>query len=179
VLLGGAGGTGKSTTTLACLLAGFSVLGDDYVGLLGEASGSFTGLSLYSTARLHADHLQRFPALVPFASPIMDVRERKPHLLLARMATAQLMARVPIRTILLPRVIDREQTRLRPCTKRDALWTMAPTCVLKIEPANDLHALARLRRLIDSVPCYWLELGRNLESIPACVDDVLAASAVA
>lgn len=178
-LLGGAGGVGKSTTTLACLLAGFDVLGDDFVGLSGASSRSFAGLSLYSTARLHIDHLQRFPTLAPFASSTMDEQERKSFLLLARVAPLRLVVRVPIKAILLPRVVDSEQSHLRICTKRDALWTMAPTCVLKVAPANDLGGLARLRHLIDAVPCYWLELGRNLESIPTCVGEALASSAVA
>jgi hypothetical protein len=179
VLLGGTGGVGKSTTTLACLLAGFSVLGDDFVGLVGESRDTFIGLSLYSTARLHIDHLRQFPALIPFASSIMDREERKSYLLLAQVASHQFMARVPIQSILLPRVVDREESRLQVCTKRDALRTMAPSCVLNVPPANDLRALARLRRLVDAVPCYWLELGRNVKTIPACVDEVFTANAVA
>src|SRR4051794_11829077 len=63
VLIGGKGGTGKSTTALACLESDLSYVGDDYT-LLGLDSGPVVH-SLYNSAKLNSDHVQRFPALLP------------------------------------------------------------------------------------------------------------------
>ncbi|MCE9629705.1 MAG: hypothetical protein K8S94_03160 [Planctomycetia bacterium] len=61
VLLVGAGGRGKTTTSLACSLAGFSFLGDDLCVVAPDASaaGRHTIHGLYATAKLNADSRAR------------------------------------------------------------------------------------------------------------------------
>ena len=63
VLLVGKGGSGKSTTALACLEAGLSYAGDDYV-LISEQPAP-RAHSVYCSGKLHADHIGRLPAYVP------------------------------------------------------------------------------------------------------------------
>ena len=56
LLLTAQGGSGKSTTALACLQAGLNYTGDDYVLLSGQAPDIY---SLYNTAKLYPQHLHK------------------------------------------------------------------------------------------------------------------------
>src|SRR5208283_1060318 len=58
VLITGKGGVGKSTAALSCLQAGFFYIADDYV--ITKLELIPTVVSLYSTAKLNADHVANF-----------------------------------------------------------------------------------------------------------------------
>ena len=60
VLLAGAGGSGKSTTALACALAGLGYLGDDYCAV---EPGAGKVHMVYQTAKLFRPTLDMLPAL--------------------------------------------------------------------------------------------------------------------
>lgn len=177
VLLAGPGGAGKSTSTLACLSAGFDVLGDDQVGVLPESGGGHTGISLYSAIRLETDQLAQLPSVARFALPSTDPGDRKSLLLLARIrqqiSHGQLPASVPIRALMLPRIAGADRAQVHRCSGAAALRALAPTSILLIGPGMGRQGLSRLRWLVESVPCYWLELGRDLSSIPACIEQAL------
>ena len=36
-----------------------------------------------------------------------------------------------------------------------------------------MESFSKLAQLVEQVPTYWLELGRDLESIPACIEALL------
>jgi hypothetical protein len=61
VLLAGRGGSGKSTTALACLIDGFEFAADDYCAL--AATQPACAHSLYCSAKLAADNRVRLPGL--------------------------------------------------------------------------------------------------------------------
>ncbi|HYN21881.1 MAG TPA: hypothetical protein VE078_13040, partial [Thermoanaerobaculia bacterium] len=67
ILFGGAGGSGKSTTALMSLHAGFDYLGDDYIGLPPFQGGVSEAFSFYNSTWLDPDHLKRFPWLARHA----------------------------------------------------------------------------------------------------------------
>jgi len=75
VLISGKGGTGKSTTALSCLNAGFHYLGDDYVVI--RSGNNPTVSSLYCTARLNPDHVVRFPGFRELVSNTEKLDEEK------------------------------------------------------------------------------------------------------
>lgn len=98
VLFPGMGGSGKSTSTLACLVGGFDYLGDDYTGLQVLADGSFIGHSLYNSTWLEPDHMAHFPLLPPHAIRSSRPEENKCLVLLAPLFPKQLPRSVPIRS---------------------------------------------------------------------------------
>ena len=63
VLLVGKGGSGKSTTTFTCLDSGLAYVSDDYC-IIENSSIPYTH-SLYSTGKLNAEDVGRFPRLMP------------------------------------------------------------------------------------------------------------------
>jgi hypothetical protein len=166
ILLGGQGGSGKSTTALACLKAGFQYQADDYVGVERTPDG-YVGHSMYSSTHLEPHHLERFPWLSPYAIPGSLPGEDKSLVLLADAKPDGLSARTSIRALALPRVVDAEETRVRPASRLEALLRLAPSTLLQLPHACATpDGLARLGEMVETIPTFWLELGRDMERIP-------------
>ena len=173
ILLGGKGGVGKTTTALACLDSGFDYLGDDYIGLQASGNGSFAGHSLYSSAWLPEDNLSRFPALIPHTEPGEDSGRKRYLVFLHTLLPGRLASNAPIRALVLPRVSGASFCRLCPATKGEALLALAPTSIINL-PNSGPRALKNFASLVEGVPCYWLELGSNLETIPRCLEQLIS-----
>ncbi len=170
VLIGGPTGAGKSTTALTCLCAGMGYLGDDQVGVQEMDEGTFMAHSLYVSCRLERDHLRRWPALVPYASLENDDKDL---VFLNEPFPAALVPSAPIQAVVLPRIVDRDQPRLLPAAKGEALLRLALSSLL-MGLGSGAPGLGRLARLLEQLPTYWLELGRDLTGIPAQIDHLLS-----
>ncbi len=171
VLFAGHGGVGKSTTSLACLQAGHRYLGDDFIGIERTADGSFTGYGLYSSGLLCVDHLQRFPDLTAYTHPPYHPHEHKAVFYVNERFPGAMCHKTKIGAIALPRVVDREFTSYRPAARSEALLALAPTSVMLL-PVPSARAFETLAQLVEAVPVYWLELGRDIEQIPDAVRDL-------
>lgn len=167
MLFVGNGGAGKSTSSIACLRADMRYLGDDFIGL-GLESERFVGYGLYATCLLNVHHIKRFPDLRPLGQAPNHAGEDKFVLYLQRAFPRSLQQRSYIHALLLPRVVDRESTAVRPASKMAALKAIAPTSVMYL-PRPNRTAFDRLAWLVEKTPCFWLELGRDIDSIPVAV----------
>jgi hypothetical protein len=172
VLFSGKGGTGKSTSALACLEAGFDYLGDDYIGLEASGDGSFQGHSIYSATWLMADHLLRFPRLIPHAIYPERPDQEKTLAFLSQAFPRQLACRAPIRALVLPRIQAGAPVQIRPASKGEGLFALAPSSIL-LRPSSGAATLNKLACLAERVPCYWLDLEHNLSDVPNRVIDLL------
>jgi len=172
VLFVGKSGSGKSTASLASLCAGFNYLGEDYIGLQTLSDGSFIGHSLYSSAFLDAGHLTRFPQLEPY---IIKGRpqEKKSVVILSQVLPGRIERSVPIRILVLPYLINASESRIRPASKVDALLALGPSSLIEL-PSRGMDSFGKLAQLVEQVPAYWLGLGRDQNSIPQCVEEIIA-----
>jgi len=170
VLVSGRTGSGKSTTAALCLMAGFGYLGDDNVVVsVGEAPRAY---SLYGVAKLSGVTLGWFPELAAaVANP--DRRGTEKALVFLEDAKLQMVRETPLRALLLPRVQDERETRLRPVPASAAFRMLAPDNLLTIRGDPALTARG-LRRLVDGLPCYELTLGRDRARIPEGISDLLS-----
>lgn len=175
VLFAGKSGSGKSTTALACLCAGFDFLGEDYVGLQRRQDGSFVGHSLYNSVFAETHHLARFTDLNSCTIKGRFPYEKKSVVVLSQQFPERLRRAVPIRALALLRVGDAPKAKFRPASKGEALLALGPSSLLQI-PNRTLGArgFARLAQLVDRVPCYSVEVGIDLASVAHCVDELLA-----
>jgi hypothetical protein len=173
VLLAGEGGSGKTTSALACLLAGFQFLSDDYVGLERRSDGSHFGHSLYASTHLEPGHLQHFPDLAPHAIPARLPHEDKSLVLLSPLFPNQLARCTRIDLLLLPRVTGVPEPTVRPASKGQALLRLAPSSLLMLPHATGA-AFGRLADLVEQVPRYWLELGGDIRLIPPRIRELLS-----
>jgi hypothetical protein len=170
VLLGGPGGSGKSTTALVCMRAGWSYLADDYVGIEARPEGGFTGHGIYCSAHLEPENLGKFPEFVPGAIHGKLSREDKSLVLLSTVAGSSLTGTADIRVLALPRVVNADETTFRPARKAEALLRLAPSSLHLLPFAGLGHSgFQTLTTLVEQVPTWWLELGRDREQLPRAV----------
>jgi hypothetical protein len=121
--------------------------------------------------------MAHFPLLPPHAIRSSHPEENKCLVLLSPLFPGQLRDSVPIRALALPRIVDAPTTRYRSASKVDALLRLAPSSLFALAPRPGAHDFRMLTRLVEHVPSYWLELGRDLAEIPHCVEKLLAEAA--
>jgi hypothetical protein len=171
VLIGGKGGSGKSTTALACLESNLSYAGDDYT-LLGMDSGPVVH-SLYNSAKLNSDHVQRFPALLPKVANKERLADEKALLFVTEHDPAKVTTRLLVRAILLPRVTGLPETRLKRVSVAMALAALAPSTIFQLPRAGN-EAFKFLAAFARQLPCFCLEAGTDLSTIPPVIERLLA-----
>jgi hypothetical protein len=174
VIIVGRGGSGKSTSCLACLAApetGLRYAGDDY-GLLEEGAEPRVH-SLYASAKLHTDQFWRVPRLADLAARADGADEAKTILLLHDRFPERLIASFPLRAVLVPRIVGGPTTRLRPTSAGVALTALAPSTIFQLAGA-DGAALRAMRAVVEAVPAYLLELGEETAQIPELIAALLA-----
>ena len=178
VMIGGAGGSGKSTTSLLCVQAGFSYLADDYVGLPPAADGRQTAYSFYTSLWLEEEHSKRFQWLLASRIEGQLCGHEKLPFGIAEAFPESMATQCTVRAVILPRVVSANAThiphsRLRPATTAEALLKLAPSSVLQLPFIQPAIALERIAALLRSVPSFWLDLGSDFDSIPLRVTEAL------
>lgn len=178
VLIPGESGSGKSTTSLAGLAQGLEFLGDDFIGIERADTGGFVGHSIYSTACIVKENLDRFPELRRTAVEDRVTVEEKPILFLSEIFPERIRASVPIRAVVLLRIRN-ERTEIRPARRAEALRHFAASTLHTVVPRPGREALRMMGELVENVPAWWLLLGPDLRDIqPAVARIVSSASAL-
>ena len=128
VLLVGKTGSGKSWTTLASLAGGLRLLADDYC-LLSPGSPP-TVASVYSSAKTHADALERLPFLREMVSNPGRAADDKAVYFLHEHAPDRLLLEADLRAILVPTPTGdpRRPCGLRRGRPRSRRWLRARSC---------------------------------------------------
>jgi len=170
VLLGGRGGSGKSTTALVCLDAGLRYVGDDYV-LVSDPPAPHA-YSLYNSAKLNADNINRLPHLKHMVSNASCLATEKALYFTQEWAPQQLADGLPIRAILFPRVSGTASTTLHAMKSAAALTALAPSTLFQNHGAGAAEFQA-IARLVQNVPSYALHLGTQLPEIPHLIVHLL------
>ncbi|HBY59174.1 MAG TPA: hypothetical protein DEH78_05095 [Solibacterales bacterium] len=166
VLIAGLSGSGKSTTTLACLDSDLLYAGDDYIAADCETPHAY---SLYNAAKVEADNLDRLPFLRPLlANPGGLANGEKAMTFLVRHCPAKLTAGFPLRAILLPKVTGLRDTTIVPARPMDALAAIAPTTILHLAEDSAL-IMRKVSKLVRALPVYRLNAGVDLPQIPAAI----------
>ena len=170
VLITARGGSGKSTTALSCVAAGFDYLSDDYVGI-STGDGAVVH-SLYNSAKLTPDGLLAFPELRRFVrdKPLGD--NGKAVIYLTEAAPEQLRREAPLTAILIPVLHKADRTHLLPAGKKQAFLALAPTTVFQL-PFAGADMIAPLKMLIDRIPCHFLMLGPDVREVSSGIDRFL------
>lgn len=170
VLIGGKGGSGKSTTALACLQAGLAYASDDYA-LLGLEPEPIV-YSLYGSAKLDGNQLKRFPHLLSKVSNEHRLKDEKALLFVNRHYPSRVKASFPLRAILLPRVTGKPETLLIRTGMAKGLTALAPSTIFQLPGAGN-ETFKFLAAFVRSVPSYELALGTNLDEIPRVIEELL------
>jgi hypothetical protein len=169
-LLAGRSGSGKSTAALACIGSSLRYAGDDYV--LVDRSSPPHVYSLYSTAKVHSEQVERIPHLRALVDNSAHLATEKALIFLAQHLPDRLAPGFPVRALLMPRITGRSQTRLVPASAAAALAALAPTTVFQL-PGEGHRTFETLSLLVRQVPCHWLDVGTDLARIPDAIAEAV------
>jgi hypothetical protein len=84
----------------------------------------------------------------------------------------RLATRASIDALVLPRITANPSAQIRPASRAEALFALAPTSIL-LRPGSGAGTLEKLARLAERVPCYGLDLGHDLSGVPDLVAELL------
>lgn len=174
VLITGKSGSGKTTTTLACIDSPLRYAGDDYVLVAIEPSPYVH--SLYNSAKLEAHSLRLLPNLAPYVTNPDRQGDDKALIFLHASRPEKLIAGFPIRAVLVPRVSGQRDTRLRPLTGAAAALALAPSTIMHLQ-GDGPQAFRKIMALSQRVPAYELILGTEMTQIPEVIAAAIAGTA--
>jgi hypothetical protein len=166
VLLAARGGSGKSTTTLLCLNAGMDYAGDDYCAVLH---------SLYNTAKLLPQDLDRFPQLrqrIFNPQALVENSSDKATFFLTDLAPERMSSGFALRALLIPQVSGLIDTHLTPCGPAAVLAAIAPSTVAQLPNSTQID-MDRMVSIASKLPAFTLHLGSDLAQIPEVVRSAL------
>jgi hypothetical protein len=168
VVIPGRGGSGKSTTALLSLRKGLRYVSDDYAALSLDPEPR--AYSLYCTAKLELDSIQRFSELASHDDVRRSAGYEKAVVFLHPRFEAQVARSLPIRAIALPRIDGRVQTSLG---EIDALTVEQAASFTTIShlPHAGQATIEFMKRLSTEIPRVALELGSRLDTVPDAVAD--------
>ena len=169
-------GQGKSTAALACLTGGLDFLSDDHVWIESTPGGVFLGHALYASVNLRPSQLDLFPMLASQVISGQKQIESKSLVFLYPLFADRIKSTTNIRAFAVPRIIQSAKSSFRDAPKTDAALAVVQASILEWSFKRMPNAAARFERtsqLINNVPCFWLELGQDLNDIPRCVRAIL------
>lgn len=174
VLLGGAGGSGKSTTALACLGApDLRYVSDDYVTIGLEPEP--VAWNMYATAKVKSPaDLGRFPRLRDhFTALDIDGEAEHPVLFVHEHLRSSLAGSTPLRALVFPRYLALDECTIDAVQPDIAFKLLAPSTIQQV-PTDTAAAMQFMRSLTTRVPAFRLGLPRDVELIPAAIHRIIA-----
>lgn len=170
LLLVGKGGSGKSTTSLACLDSGLKFLGDDYCLV---RSGEVPIVhSLYSSGKKNADDIERLDFLKPYISNTERLADEKAVYYIHQHFPERVINSFPLKAILVPKITENDHPRLTTVATTTGLMALAPSTIFQL-PGSGAEDLARMADIVRNVPCYGLELAGNVKGTPQLLERLL------
>lgn len=173
VLLAGKGGSGKSTSALACLNSSLKYASDDYCMVTSPEDNPARVYSLYNTAKLvGSEDLTRFAGLERHVwNPVRGPSD-KVTIFLHQSFPEKIITDFPLRAILLPRVSGGVDTQIERCGEGAAAMALGPSSMAQL-PHSGSRDLAFIARLVRRFPCYRLNVGTDLSQIPDAIGRLL------
>jgi len=171
VLITGKGGVGKSTAALSCLQAGLFYIADDYV--ITKLEPKPVVVSLYSTAKLNADHVAHFPDLSQYVTNTERLDQEKAVIFLNHGLGQRLVSEMPLKAILTPQIVDHPDSRIKSISRWEIQRAMSFTTMSQL-PYVGHHTHEYIGRLASSLPHYILEVGKDFTKIPVAISHFLS-----
>jgi hypothetical protein len=171
VLIVGRGGSGKSTTALACFRSGLLYASDDYCLLAGEPLPYIH--SVYNSAKLDPGGAPGFPEIASAACNLDRLDSEKALFFLHRFCPENIASGFPVRAVLLPSVTGKRETTCRLASATAALKALAPSTLFQLSGAGRA-ALETMAKVVKQLPCIHLELGTDLDKIPDAILGLLS-----
>lgn len=168
VLLAGAGGAGKSGTTLAGILSGLSSVGDDYVAICANG-GVVEARPVMRLVKQDIPGLKRLGLRAgegALAAP--PNWQGKIEFDFEALSPGARVDRLVMTAILIPHLSRSPLTAFRPASSREAMLAMAPSSLFQLFGSwrEDFGFIASIAR---ALPAFHLELSEDPSEIAAAI----------
>jgi hypothetical protein len=168
VLLVGAGGSGKSGTTLSGVLNGLSSVGDDYVAV-STTSGAVAAQPVLRLMKQDIRGLRRL-GLKPGKSPLDGPPnwQGKIEFDYGALTAGARAERLAMKAILMPHIAISPASSFRPASAREAMLAMAPSSLYQLHGSwrEDFGLIASIAR---ALPAFHLDLSDDPAEIAAAI----------
>lgn len=172
VLLPAKGGSGKSTTALACLEGGLLYAGDNNI-LLNTDELPIHAYSMYNSTALRDAHLKEmFPHLLPIIENPEQLGEQKGFAFLQERYPSQMAASLAMRAVLVPHVTGQRDTKLSEGSLAASLKALIPSTLFSL-PGAGRETFEALVKLMQPLPHHILNLGTDLSQVPRVISELL------
>ncbi len=170
VLIGGPGGAGKSTSSLACAIAGEAFTSDDFTLVTLGDTGPIAH-AVYSCVKVTDSTLELLPGLAELGEPAgLDWRAKH------RFDLSDVIVRSQaVRAIVLPELGERTGSP-RPVAPAEALRRLTGGSLSVMTGALG-RSLAAISALLDELPAYALTVGPDIDRIPGVLRELGAVGA--
>lgn len=163
LLLAGASGSGKSTTTLFSIKHGFASAGDDLVVVDTDEQAQIRVSAVYDSLKLVPETLTD-PADRDRVWLSLDDENPKRLALLSGFSPGSLRRGFPLHAIVLPRVAHAARTTFRRARSSEGFLAIAPsTQIIFLRGAPQL--VDKVARVARRLPAFWLDLGTEPEEV--------------
>lgn len=171
VLITGKGGVGKSTTALTGLVHGLRYAADDYLAVRLDPVP--TVYSLFSTAKLNAQDIEKFPSLAQHVTNLQSFHGEKAVMRLFPAFESQIMRSMPLRAVLTPRIEPFAETRFEPADRMTLRRAAAFTTLSQLPYAGQ-KTQAFIESMIDRLPGYEIVLGSDPARVAGAIREFVA-----
>lgn len=171
LLLTGASGAGKSSTALACLSGSLRYLADDFCGI--QAGHQPRIFSVYSSAKLRADNLDRFPEVRLRTDGYERLDQEKAATFIAEHWADRMLIDCPVKAILIPVVTGNARTTIQATPGKDA-WRAMLSWTLRQLAGWGRESITLITEFCAPLPAFRLLLGTEPREIGATLEDFAA-----
>jgi hypothetical protein len=170
-LLVGRGGSGKSTTALACVGSSLGYVADDYC-LLEPGTPSRVH-SIYGSGKADSASIARLPYLADAfrASPIDQ--QGKSIIFIAEHVPQAILYSFPLRAVVVPKIVPGVACRAEVLPRGEALRALAPSTLFQM-PGDRAKSLSRMSALIRDLPCFRLYIGNDPAAAQPFLEAIIA-----
>ena len=167
VLLVGKGGSGKSTTALACVGSRLGYAADDYCLL---SSGHPPQVhSLYGSGKAGTGSKARLPKLRAAFDASRLHEQDKTVIFVEEHSPDAILRSFPVRGIVVPRITGGETHKLERISRSEALRALAPSTLFQM-PGDQSKSLTRLASIVRQLSCWSLSIGEDPGNVPALLE---------
>ncbi|SMC78639.1 hypothetical protein [Papillibacter cinnamivorans] len=154
VLICARGGSGKSTLSIACLLAGLDFVSDDYV--LVSGSGPLRAFPLYSMICLNPDMYGKLPEL---RAPVLSVNHARGDRLLLDASGYRFSSGLPIRAVVFPEITEDRAASFQPMAPGRAMVHLIDSTIHQMGENRNTRLVKTIAGRFLNTPVYRMRLG--------------------
>jgi len=173
-LLVGRGGSGKSTTVLACVGSSLDILSDDRC--LYQPGEPPWVHSLFGSNRIDARAISLMPHLAAAFSGAPLDPDGKSIINAGELFVGAQRLSAPLRAIIVPKIGSASSCSAQQISASDALKALAPSTVFQLAGAR-ASALAKMAALVRKLPCWNLSIGPDPTCAREPISEIIRVSA--